>query len=262
MDFQDIIYKKEQGIAIITLNQPRKLNAFTAKMGQEWIAAIREAKDDPDVKAIMVTGAGRAFCAGGNPRDLLASREYYRKGIEPSFLWDTLGVTSSVLELDKPYIGVINGPCVGGGMELANLCDFRIASEQAKFAMAFVRMGEVPFCLGCYMLPRIVGLPLALELMWTGRLFDAEEALQMGYVNRVVPPNELMPTALELASQIARGPYSIRLMKRLAYRCLDMDIEQAIEAHRQSTILACSTEDAIEGPKAWIEKREPIFHCK
>ncbi|MBI4289598.1 MAG: enoyl-CoA hydratase/isomerase family protein [Chloroflexi bacterium] len=262
MHFQHIIYTKEQGIATITLNQPRTLNAFTKQMGDEWIVALRDAKDDPDVRVVMVTGAGRAFCAGGNPRDLLASREYYRKAQEPPFMLNTGAITHHILDMDKPYIGVINGPCVGGGMEMVNLCDFRIASDQAKFSVAFVRMGEVPTVLGCYMLPRIVGLPMSLELMWTGRLFDAEEALRIGYVNRVVPLNELMPAALELAGQLARGPYSIRLMKRLAYRCLDMDLEQALVAHRESVVLACASEDAMEGPRAWIEKREPMFRWK
>lgn len=262
MDFEHIKYDKEQGIAIITLNQPKLLNAFTARMGDEWIAALHDAKDDPKVRVIMVTGAGRAFCAGGNPRDLFASREYYRKGQEPPFMMNTEGLTRLLLELDKPYIGVINGPCVGGGMELANLCDFRIASDQARFSMAFVRMGEIPFSLGCYALPRIVGLPVALELMWTGRFFDAEEALRLGYVNRVVPMGDLMPAALELATQISRGPYSIRLMKRLTYECLNMDVHQALLAHRQTNIMACSTEDALEGPRAWIEKREPVFQWR
>lgn len=262
MDFHDIIYTKDQGIATITLNQPRLLNAFTALMGQEWIAAMQDAKEDHSVRVIMFTGAGRAFCAGGNPRQLLASREYYRKAQEPEFLIDTAGITRLFLDMDKPFIGVINGPCVGGGMELANLCDFRIASNQARFSMAFVRMGEIPFSIGCYMLPRIVGLPMALELLCTGRFFDAEEALRIGYVNHVVRQEELMPTAMELATQIARGPYSIKIIKRLTYRCLDMDIEQAFVAHRQNVILACSTEDALEGPRAWLEKREPIFQWK
>ena len=262
MDFHDIIYTKEQGIATITLNQPRLLNAFTALMGQEWIAAMQDAKDDPQVRVILLTGAGRAFSAGGNPRHLLASREYYRKGKEPDFLFDSTNMKRVLLNLDKPFIGVINGPCVGGGMELANMCDFRIASNQARFSMAFVRMGEIPFSIGCYLLPKIVGLPMALELMWTGRFFDAEEAIRIGYVNHIVPQEELMPTAMEMATQIARGPYSIKLIKRLSYLCLDMDIEQAFEAHRQNVILACSTEDALEGPKAWLEKREPIFQWK
>lgn len=262
MEFQDILYTKEQGIALITLNHPRLLNAFTARMGQDWMAALQDAKDDPKVRVILVTGAGRAFCAGGNPRDLLASREFYRQGKEPENMLNTEGLTNLLLELDKPYIGVINGPCVGGGMELANLFDFRLASDQARFAMAFVRMGEVPFSLGCYLLPRIVGLPMALELMWTGRFIDAQEALRIGYVNRVVPQQDLMPAALELASQIARGAYSITLMKRLTYRCLDLDIKQALQAHRQTNIVACSTEDALEGPRAWLEKREPVFQWK
>lgn len=262
MDFHDIIYTKDQGIATITLNVPRLLNAFTALMGQEWIAAMQDAKEDPNVRVIMLTGAGRAFSAGGNPRYLLASREYYRKGQEPDFLFDA-GTMKHVLEgLDKPYIGVINGPCVGGGMELANMCDFRIASNRARFSMAFVRMGEIPFSIGCYMLPRIVGLPMSLELLWTGRFFEAEEALRIGYVNHVVPHEELMPTAMELATQIARGPYSIKLMKQLTYNCLDMDLEQAFVAHRHTVMLACSTEDAIEGPRAWLEKREPMFKWK
>jgi 2-(1,2-epoxy-1,2-dihydrophenyl)acetyl-CoA isomerase len=173
---------------------------------------------------------------------------------------DIHGLALTLAELDKPYIGAINGPAVGGGMDFASMCDIRIASEKAKFGMAYVRMGLPPAVGGCYFLPRIVGIAKACELIWTGRIIDAEEALRIGYVSRVVPPSELAAATKELATQLAKGPsIAIRLAKHLIYRCLDLDLAKALEDHLMALLIAQGTEDAKEGPMAFIEKREPIF---
>jgi len=264
MEFRDIIYTKEDGIATITLNRPKALNALTQTMQQEWVAALEDAAVDDDVRVVVVTGAGRAFCAGmdiryemGEQKDVEALPPFQeahrgRQGIH--------GLALLISNLDKPYIGSINGPAVGGGMDFASMCDIRIASENAKFGMAYVRMGLPPGGGGCYYLPRIVGIANACELIWTGRMIDAEEALRMGYVSMVVPQDELEAATKELALRLARGPaVAISLAKRLIYRGLDLDLPMSIEDHETALRIAKDTEDAKEGPRAFIEKREPIF---
>ncbi len=270
MKFQDIIYTKEDGIATITLNRPQSMNAIgdDDRMSDEWVAAIEDARNDVDVKVLVVTGAGRAFCAGANPRILVAEREKGKAApreptpAEESLRWReiTQAITYAMARLDKPYIGSINGPAIGGGMDLASMCDIRIASDRARFGMGFVRMGVTPSNGGCYWLPRIVGIARACELIWTGRIIDAQEALAIGYVSKVVPHDELEAATKEFASQLARGPsVAIRLDKRLIYRCLELDMDAALEAHEWAMVVVNGTEDAKEGPKAWVEKREPVF---
>lgn len=267
MDFKDILFSVEDGIATITLNRPKTLNAINLELIEEWRTAIEMARDDPGIKVLVVTGSGRAFSSGADPKLLMA----LRSRTNPPPLTDRhamktqtmLSIARTAATLDKPYIGAINGAAVGGGMDLASLCDIRIASDKAKFGMAFVRMGEIPTGGGCYFLPRIIGVARACELIWTGKLIGAEEALSIGYVTKVVPLDELMDTVRELALKLSRGPsVAINLTKRLIYRCLDLDMNTALEAHLISQTVAESTQDAVEGPKAWLEKREPIFKGK
>jgi len=277
MEFQDIIYTKEEGIATITLNRPQALNALTPTLQQEWIAAIEDASHDDEVRVLVVTGAGRAFCAGmdlrhqsergaGHFTPILSGQSGAESiSLSPFQIMQHMrenihGLAHKLADLDKPFIGAINGAAVGGGMDFASMCDIRIASEKAKFSMAYVRMGMIPAGGGCYYLPRIVGIAKACELIWTGRMIDAEEALRIGYVSKVVPHDELEAATKELATQLAKGPsVAIRLAKRLIYRCLDLDLVRALEDHQTALLIAQSTEDAKEGPLAFIEKREPIF---
>ena len=264
MEYQDIIYEKEDGVATITLNRPQALNAITPTMQKEWVAAIEAAAVDDEVRVLVVTGAGRAFCAG---MDLRYERTAQEEAVSPSPFAMTQhmpgtihGLALTIANLDKPYIGAINGAAVGGGMDFASMCDIRIASERAKFSMAYIRMGLPPAGGGCYYLPRIVGVARACDLIWTGRTMGAEEALGMGYVSAVVPHDELGAATKELATRLAKGPaVAIRLAKRMIYRCLDMDITTALEDHQTAMFIARGTEDAREGPAAFIEKREPIF---
>ena len=163
-------------------------------------------------------------------------------------------------DLDKPVIAAVNGAAVGAGMDLASMCDIRFASDRAKFAMAYVRMGLVPGDGGCYFLPRIIGMSKALELMWTGRMIDAQEALAIGYLNRVVPHDDLMKEARAFAEELARGPAaSIQLTKRLALRSATASMHDALEMAEHAMIIVRTSEDSKEGPRAFIEKREPHF---
>ncbi len=267
MEFEQILYDKAEGVATITLNRPERMNAFTPTMIREWAQALEDARTDRDVSAVIVTGAGRGFCAGADLRggsDLTAGarddepitaagrRNWLRDGVH--------NVPRQVALLDKPYIAAVNGAAVGAGMDMCSMADIRIASEQARFAMTYVKIGLVPGDGGCYYLPRIVGLAKALELIWTGDFIDAQEAFRIGYVTKVVPPDDLLPTARELAERIARGPaVAIQLAKRLAYRSQTSDVHEALEAASHSMGIVQATEDAREGPRAFAEKREPQF---
>ena len=267
MDFEQILYDKSGGVATITLNRPERMNAFTDAMIREWAAALEDARLDHDVRAVIVTGAGRGFCAGADLRSGSGVGETARADAPPAaadrrnWLRDGVhAVPRAVQLLDKPYIAAVNGAAVGAGMDMASMADIRIASDAAKFAMSYVKVGLIPGDGGCYFLPRIVGIAKALELIWTGDTFDAAEAQRIGYVTKVVPAVDLMVTATEFAHRLAEGPaVAMQLAKRLLYRGMDASWNEAFEMAGQAMAIAQSTEDAREGPRAFVEKRPPKF---
>ncbi len=271
MDFkQIIIYEKDEGVATITLNRPERLNAFTNRMLAEWATALEDARTDREVRAVIVTGAGRGFCAGADLRGEGVMADAARAERPPTpadrrnWLRETVHpVPRAVALLDKPYIAAVNGPAVGAGMDMASMADIRIAAQSARFSMAYVRIGIIPGDGGCYFLPRIVGVAKALELIWTGDFIDAAEALRIGYVSQVVPDEELMPRAREFAHRLAEGPaVAVQLSKRLVYRGLDSTLQEALEQAGQAMVIALSAEDAVEGPRAFVEKRAPRFRSR
>ncbi|MEX2247100.1 MAG: enoyl-CoA hydratase-related protein [Dehalococcoidia bacterium] len=267
MDFEQITYDKAGGVATITLNRPDRMNAFTDTMIREWAAALEDARTDRDVRAVVVTGAGRGFCAGADLRGGSGVGEAASADTPPSaadrrnWLRDGVhAVPRAVQLLDKPYMAAVNGAAVGAGMDMATMADLRFASEHARFAMSYVKVGLVPGDGGCYTLPRIVGLPKALELIWTGDFIDAPEALRIGYVTRVLPADQLMPETLAFARRLAEGPaVAMQLAKRLVYRGYDASWHEAFEMAGQAMAIAQATEDAREGPRAFVEKRPPNF---
>lgn len=266
MSDEPVIYDVQGHVATITLNRPEKLNAFSNEMLDQWQASIVRASEDQGVRVVIVTGAGRGFCSGadvgreragadvlgGDPNAPAANRNSLRNSVQR--------VPRALFNMEKPYIAAVNGAAVGAGMDMASMADLRIASDRAKFGMAYVRMALIPGDGGAYYLPRIVGMSKALELMWTGRIFGPDEALQMGYVSRVVPADELMSQTMELAEEISRMPaVSVQLIKRLAYRSAVTGLHEALEMADHAMVIARSTEDAKEGPRAFAEKREPNF---
>lgn len=265
MEYEHIEYEKEKGVATITLNRPEKLNAFDNKMLREWHDAISSADKDNEVRVVIVTGAGRGFCAGMDVGEeaggvgVLRSQETIssrRKSLRDSVHL----IPRALIQLEKPYIAAINGAAVGAGMDMASMADIRFSSEKARFGMAYVRMGLIPGDGGAYTLPRIVGVAKALELIWTGRLFDAREALDMGYISEIFSSEELMDRTKEFAVSLANGPATaIQLAKKLVYRSLEMPFDDHLDFAQMAMTIAQSTEDAKEGPLAFLEKREPNF---
>jgi len=262
--YKCLLYEEKDGIATLTLNRPERLNALGDTLREDLQDAVTHASEDANVRAIVVTGAGRGFCAGG---DVKTMNERKEQGAERPLLEKVApGRDRTVLALrdsPKPVIAAVNGAAAGAGMNLALACDIRLASTAAKFAQAFVKRGLHPDWGGTYFLPRVVGLAKAAELIWTGEIIDAEEALRLGIVSAVHPPEELMAAAHALAGKIAAGPpIAIRLAKRSIYHNLECDLRQALEFETFAQNICFETEDAREGIRAFVEKRRPTFRGK
>jgi enoyl-CoA hydratase/carnithine racemase len=262
MSFQEIIYTVENHVATITLNRPETLNAFTEIMLEEWAEALRQAQRDDGVWVVVVTGAGRGFCSGGNvkgfaqPADqgppVHAQHTHLRHGVHK--------VPRAVAQLDKPYIAAVNGPAAGAGMDMASMADIRIASDKARFVMSYVNMGLVTGDGGAYFLPRIVGLSRAYELMWGGETIDAPEALRIGYVNHVVPHEQFPQFVKAYAAKFAsKPPVAVQLIKRAVRKGLTTDLDNTLDYLEWAMLICRSAEEAKEGPQAWREKRPVLF---
>jgi len=255
----ELLYEVADRIATITLNRPDKLNAFTAGMIAGWAEALAEAQRDPAVNVVVVTGAGRAFCAGG---DVGRMGEGQPSALEhKDQLWEHIHRIPRTLEaMDKPVIAMVNGLAVGAGMGMCLMCDVRVASDAARFSTGYVGVGLVPGDGDTYFLPRLVGSAKALELFWTGDFVDAAEALRLGIVNRVVPPAELRPATEALARRIADGPQvAIRMMKRLVYQSARLDLRTHLDLVSSHMAIVRQTADHAEGVAAFREKRPPRF---
>lgn len=265
MTYTAILYDIDEGVATITLNKPERLNAFDDEMLAEWADALQEADHDRNVRVIVITGAGRGFCSGMNVAQEAAGSGVLRSEATVAERRHSLRdrvhpIPRALIQLEKPYIAAVNGAAAGAGMDMASMADIRYCSSNARFGMTYVRMGLIPGDGGTYTLPRLVGMSKALELMWTGRLITADEALQAGYVSAVFEPDDLMPKTLELARQIARGPATaIQLTKKLAYRSQNIPFDEHLDMAQMAMFIAQTTEDAKEGPRAFVEKREPQF---
>jgi 2-(1,2-epoxy-1,2-dihydrophenyl)acetyl-CoA isomerase len=267
MSFMSILYEKSDGIALITLNRPDRLNALNDEMIAAWASALEDARKDSSVYVVIVTGSGKAFCSGADLKGGLGLSEIYEDEDNPpasehiSWLRDGVHkVPRAVSLLDKPYIAAINGLAIGAGMDMASMCDIRIGSEASRFSTGYLNVGIIPGDGGCFLLPRIIGISKALELIWTGEMFDAMQALEYGYISRVVPPEDLIECVYDLARRLCEGPQvAIRLSKRLVYRGLNASMEEAFEDAGQAMAIALSTRDAREGITSFIQKKQPRF---
>src|ERR671930_1324298 len=231
MTYKCLLYDVKDGVATLTLNRPERLNALGDTLREDLLDAITRTAADPDVRVLIVTGAGKAFCAGG---DVKAMNEAKEAGRERPLL-DKIAPSRdrtllAMRDAPQPIIAAVNGAAAGAGMNLALGCDIRLASTAAKFSQAFVKRGLHPDWGGTYFLPRAVGMARAAELIFTGDVVDAAEALRIGLVSQVLPPEELLPAAQTLARAIAAGPpIAIRLAKRGLYRNAESDLRTALE---------------------------------
>jgi enoyl-CoA hydratase/carnithine racemase len=258
--YEHILVDQSDGIVTLTLNHPENLNAMTAEMGDEVTDVVRTLNQDQGARVLVLTGAGRAFCAGG-AKGNLQSRAHSRpasanseapKSFYKRFL--------SLRQLEIPTIAAINGPAVGAGFCIALACDMRVAAATARMGLNFVRLGIHPGMAGTFTTPRIVGMAKACEVIFTGRLYTGEEAFAMGLVNRVVPGEKVMEEAMALAREVATSaPIAVRLAKRALYRGEADLLEAAIEVESEHQAQTWTTEDAKEGIAAMTEKRAPKF---
>jgi len=274
MSYAEIHYEVADGVAEVTLNRPDKLNAWTLRMGVEVEHALRSADADPAVRAIIVTGAGKGYCAGAD-MDMLLGFQQGESGAAllasgdqeaPPPLGQDLpaalrGPYSYPLALGKPVIAAVNGVAAGLGLSYMLFYDMRFASERARFGTVFSRRGLVAEHGSAWLLPRLVGMHNACDLLYSGRLIDAAEALHMGLVNRVVPHEQLLPEvrayALELATRCS--PRSLRIMKRQLYGDLFVDLGVSMQEADGEMVRSFGTEDFREGVASFLERRPPRF---
>lgn len=248
-------------VATVTLNRPERLNALGADMRNQLLEALDQAESDPSVRVIVITGAGRAFCSGGDVKEMNDRRNAGATARrEPEVMQMRDRILLKLQRMPKPVIAAVNGIAAGAGMNLALGCDLRIVSEKAAFGQVFVKRGLHPDWGGTYLLPRLVGLAKALELTLFGDMISAGEALRIGMVNRVVPHGEFQEAASDWASQLAEGPpIAQALAKRGLYRNQDCDLASALEYETYAQQIVWGSEDAGEGIRAFLEKRSPRF---
>jgi 2-(1,2-epoxy-1,2-dihydrophenyl)acetyl-CoA isomerase len=257
----EILVERQDAVAIITLNRPDRFNSFTTNMYGQLPKILTELRTDDDVKAVVLTGAGKGFCSGSDVSARLGNRLENRDTQSRSDTLRLVGAMSvDIAGFDKPMIAAVNGAAVGAGLSVALLCDIRLASEKARFGAVWLNVGLIADLAATYYLPRIVGVANATDLLLTGRIVNADEALKIGLVNKVFPPEELMNEALKLAHSIAAGPsVAIELTKRAIRRSLDNDFKTQLDFETYAQTICRGTEDHKEGVKAFKEKRKPVF---
>jgi 2-(1,2-epoxy-1,2-dihydrophenyl)acetyl-CoA isomerase len=265
VEYETVILEKEGAVATLTLNRPDRLNAISPQMRDDLRDALTEVREDDDIRVLIVTGAGRGFCSGADVEALLGARAAGElKKASRTTIYEPLGpYVIQLKKLEKPTICALNGVAVGVGLSLALACDIRIASENASLRPMWVRTAITPDAGATYALPRIMGTAKALELLFTGEPVNAQEAERSGLVNRVVPADELMKAAKELADKIAKGPpIAIELIKRAVYRGIESDFDSQTYFETYIGKISELTEDHHEGILAFKEKRVPVFKGK
>jgi enoyl-CoA hydratase/carnithine racemase len=262
-EYQQILYAKQDRIATVTLNRPEKLNAYSEVMVHEVLGALAEARDDDEIRAVILTGAGRGFCSGGDISHDFQYPSRYRGHPLESLLEMRENMHQLVTFLrrfDKPTIAAINGPAVAGGLTLALSCDFRIAAERARLGDTSLKFGLIPDEGGASLFPKFMGLERALKMSLFSEVYPAREAKELGLVTEVVPDAELLQEAVRWAMRLAEGPpIAIRITKRMMYKQETMNLDSALEDAALSTIAVNYTDDVKEGIAAFHAKRRPDF---
>ena len=259
MAYEAIQFTVDAQAAWITLNRPDARNAINDQMREELFAALAECRSNPEIRAVVLTGAGKGFCtgadlsrSGGGPVGPGAAREMMKTRSQR--------LIRALWELEKPVLAAVNGVAAGVGSHLAFACDLVIAAAEARFIEVFVRRGLALDGAGAYLLPRLVGLSKAKELVFFGDDLPAEEAMRIGLVNKVVPGDQLAATAREWATRLAQGPtFALGMSKRLLNRSLEVDLETSLEDEAFAVSLVTQSEDTKEGMRAFVERRTPVF---
>jgi 2-(1,2-epoxy-1,2-dihydrophenyl)acetyl-CoA isomerase len=263
MEFRQIIYEKRNRVAKITMNRPEKLNAYSEIMAREMLAALADARDDDEIRAVIITGAGRGFCSGGDiSRDFEYPARYRGHRMEAMLeMRENMHQLVTFLQrFDKPTIAAVNGPAVAGGLTLALCCDFRIAAESAKLGDTSLKFALIPDEGGAYLFPRFMGLENALKMSLFSEVYPARKAQELGLVTEVVRDEELNETATAWAERLADGPpIAIRITKRMMHKQQTMSLENALEDAALSVMVTNYCEDVKEGTAAFHEKRPPKF---
>jgi enoyl-CoA hydratase/carnithine racemase len=263
MTDSDILYDvADDGVATLTINRPEVMNALRAQTSRDMFEALDDVRSNDDVRRLLITGAGRGFCAGDDFQAIFLDEDRANRKIERQIRRIKEGESSldEIFALEKPTIAAVNGPAVGYGMDIALYCDIRLASDRAKFGWYFVRRGVMGTIGGTFILRQLVGLSKAFELTLTGDLIDADEALRIGLVSRVVPDAQLMDEALVLARKIASGPpLTQQLIKRSIHKGFGFDWKSLGEYQQAVGDVLWETDDHMEGVHSFLERREPNF---
>lgn len=260
MNLEHILLEKVDHIATITLNRPEKMNAFGGLMRQEIVDVLDDVANDPEVRVVIITGAGKAFCTGGDVTEFASGTQQALSKQTPSERHAMSKAVLAINSMEKPVIASVNGVAAGGGCNLALACDIIIASEKARFGQVFTRRGVHPDWGGIYFLPRLVGYAKAAELIFTGEVIGAEEAFRIGLVNKLVLHEQLVSATHELAERIAKNaPIPIAFAKRGLQNFHRWDLSQAVDYEAYVLEVVMKTEDITEGFSAFLEKRDPMF---
>lgn len=262
MQYTTILFDVRDNVAHITLNRPEAANSINREMAIDLMHAAMHCSEDPVIRALVITGAGRIFCSGGDLKEFAAQGEHlpYHLKEETTYLHAAI---SQLTRMDPPVVAAVNGSAAGAGMSLACACDIVVAAESTRFTMAYTRAGLTPDGSSTYFLPRIVGLKRALELTLTNRILSAQEALEWGIVTRVVPDAELLAQAHTIAAQLAAGPTkALGASKRLLHNGWTETLETQMKQESQTIAAMARTADASEGITAFLEKRAARFRGK
>ncbi|MCA0043372.1 enoyl-CoA hydratase/isomerase family protein [Celeribacter litoreus] len=256
----ELVFDVKNGVATITINRPEKRNSFHDDMVRQWVAWLDECKTRDDVKVIVFTGTENSFSAGGDTSRFKDKAEQTPLQAKEGMTRNTQSLARKVAEIDKPIIAAINGMAVGGGLDVALMCDVRLMTASARVAETYAKMGLIPGVGGAWFLPRIIGTSAALDMFWTSRWVEADEALSLGLVNRVFPDESFRDDVTAYAEQIAAAaPMSVRMIKRMVLQSLNTDLHSHLDTLSSHIALVRTSDDHKEAVAAFKEKRKPVF---